>query len=218
MVDCQIRTFDVTDMAVITRFEAVAREHYLPAEFRALAYSDVCFTITAAAAGGEERTLLTPLVLARLLQGGHINPSDKVLDVAPGTGYSTAILAGLAAHVTALESNDVLRGAVEANAAAGGLTNVSTVAGPLAMGAPGAAPFDVILINGAVETGLDTLSGQLAEGGRLLTICRFPDDPTGRAAKATVYEKFGGEVSGRILFGASAPVLPAFKKAPAFVF
>lgn len=218
MVDCQIRTFDVTDMPVIVRFETVPREHFLPSGFRDLAYSDVGFTIPAAEAGGEERTLLMPLVLARLLQGGQINPGDKVLDVAPGTGYSTAILAGLAARVVALESNEVLRRAIEANVNAGGAGNVTVVAGPLAAGVPAEAPFDVILVNGAVETGLETLFGQLAEGGRLLAIRRLPNDPAGRASKAMVYEKFGGDVSGRILFGAPAPVLPEFKQAPAFVF
>jgi protein-L-isoaspartate(D-aspartate) O-methyltransferase len=218
MADCQIRTFDVTDQLVIDQFERVPRERFLPDEFRDLAYSDIGFTIPAPAAGGEERYLLTPLVLARLLQGGRVGPGDKVLDVAAGSGYSTAILAGLASDVVALESNAVLRQDLQSRIVSAGLKNVRTLEGPLEKGAPAEGPFDVILVNGAVETGLDALFAQLAEGGRLLTISRLQNDPTGRAAKAVLYEKTGGEVSGRILFDASAPVLPAFKRVPAFVF
>ncbi|MDR3463874.1 MAG: protein-L-isoaspartate O-methyltransferase [Beijerinckiaceae bacterium] len=218
MVDCQIRTFDVTDQLVLARFEKVAREQFLPDAFRDLAYSDIGFTIPASAGGGEARYLLTPLVLARLLQGGRVGASDKVLDIAGGTGYSTAILAGLASDVVALEANAALREDLENRVAAAGLRNVRTLEGPLERGAAGEAPFDVILVNGAVETGLDTLFAQLAEGGRLLTISRFGNDPTGRASKAVVYEKTSGEVSGRVLFDTSAPVLAAFRKQPAFVF
>jgi protein-L-isoaspartate(D-aspartate) O-methyltransferase len=218
MVECQIRTFDVTDQLVIAQFEKVPRERFLPDAFRDLAYSDIGFTIPASAAGGEERYLLTPLVLARLLQGGRVAASDKVLDIAGGSGYSTAILAGLASEVVALEANPALRQDLESRVAAAGLQNVRTLEGPLERGAAGEGPFDVILVNGAVETGLDALFAQLAEGGRLLTISRFQNDPTGRAAKAVLYEKTSGEVSGRVLFDASAPVLSAFKRAPAFVF
>ncbi len=218
MVDCQIRTFEVTDRPVIDRFLAVPRERFLPDAVRALAYSDRGFTVPPAAAGAEARYLLPPLHLARLIQGGRVSTADRVLDVAGGTGYSAAILAGLSDHVLALEASAEACADMTGRLTAFGLGAVRTISGPLDAGAQGEGPFDVILLNGAAETGLDALFAQLAEGGRLLTIQRQANDPTGRAAKAMRFEKTSGEVSGRILFDAAAPVLSAFRKKPAFVF
>ncbi len=218
MVDCQIRTFEVTDRPVIDRFLTVPRERFLPDAVRALAYSDTGFTVPPAEPRAEARYLLPPLHLARLIQGGRVAAGDRVLDVACGTGYSTAILAGLSDHVLALEATSAARQDLKARLSAYGLDCVRTIDGALEEGAEHDAPFDVILVNGAVETGLDRLLAQLAEGGRLLTIQRKSVDPTGRAAKAMRFEKTNGEVSGRILFDAAAPVLTAFRKKPAFVF
>lgn len=217
MVDCQIRTFDVTDSVVIDRFLDVPRERFVPESLRELAYSDVGLTIPAPL-GGEPRYLLPPLILARLIQGARVKPTDRVLDIAGGTGYSAAILAGLAGEVLALEATSSMRQDMQKRLTAYGSDRVRTLEGPLEAGSEVDGPFDVILINGAVETGLDQLFAQLAEGGRLLTILRAVSDPTGRAAKAVRYEQNLGAVSGRELFDASAPVLAPFKTVPAFVF
>jgi protein-L-isoaspartate(D-aspartate) O-methyltransferase len=217
MVDCQIRTYEVTDQLVIDRFLTVPREHFLPAAFRDLAYSDIGFTIPGLG-GSDGRYLLPPLTLARLIQGGRVAADDRVLDVASGSGYSTAILAGLTAKVVALESDAAACRDLDDRLSAFGAGAVKTVVGPLELGARSEGPFDVILVNGSVETGLEQLFAQLADGGRLLAIQRAANDPTGRAAKAMRYEKSGGEVSGRFLFDAFAPVLPGFKKLAAFVF
>ena len=218
MVDCQIRTFDVTDQRLITRLLEVPREHFVPDSMRDLAYSDVGLTVPPPAPGEEPRYLLPPLILARLIQGGTVRPTDRVLDIACGTGYSTAVLAGLAAEVLALEAGPLMRRDLQARLTAYGLERVRTLDGPLAEGAMEDGLFDVILVNGAVEQGLDGLFEQLADGGRLMAIVRSPDDPTGRAAKAVCFAKRGGVVGRRYLFDASAPTLPAFAKAPHFVF
>ena len=102
MVDSQIRTFDVTDRAVIERFLAVEREKFVPPQLSDLAYSDMALKIAPAKSGASERRLLAPMVLARLLQAAAVKMGEHVLDVAPGTGYSTAILAGLTPNVVAL--------------------------------------------------------------------------------------------------------------------
>jgi protein-L-isoaspartate(D-aspartate) O-methyltransferase len=215
MVDCQIRTFGVTDRAVIARFLEVPRELYVPVEAKALAYSDLSLKIEAP--GGELRRLLAPMVLARLLQDAEVSEEDKVLDVAPGTGYSTALLAGLAKDVTALEADPQLQNLVAANLAAEGL-NVPVLAGPLPDGAAERAPFDLIFVNGAVEGRLETLFGQLREGGRLITLLRVASDPDRHACHAIRFEKVAGQVSSRVLFDATAPLLSAFREAPQFVF
>lgn len=218
MVDRQIRTFDVTDRAVIARFLEVPREAFVPAAVRELAYSDTLLKIRDAKPGEPERRLLAPMVLARLIQAAGIEPEDRVLDVAPGTGYSTAILAGLAANVVALEADADLRTMTHDNLRAAGLEKAQVFGGPLRNGVVSAAPFDVILINGAIESHLDELFAQLREGGRLITLCRPAAAEDRRSCRAVAYERSSGDVSQRDLFGASAPVLAEFRAAPAFAF
>lgn len=218
MVDCQIRTFGVTDHAVIARFLEVPREKFVPAQLSALAYSDLNLKITTAESGGEPRRLLAPMVLARLMQEAEVNSGDKVLDIAAGTGYSTAILAGLAKDVTALEADPELQAMIESNLAASGLDGVPVFAGALPDGLAERAPFDLIFVNGAVEGHLDRLFGQLREGGRLITLSRAANDPDRRACHAIRFEKIAGQMSSRLLFEAAAPLLSAFREEPHFVF
>ncbi len=217
MIDCQIRTFDVTDQRLLARLIEVPRERFVPDEVCDLAYSDIGFSMKPTDASSEARYLLPPMVLARLIQGGRVKATDKVLDVACGAGYSTAILAGLAASVVALEA-DAATADLRTRVDGFGLGHVLCVEGDLTEGATQDAPFDVILINGAVETNLQGLLAQLADGGRLLAIKRDFEDPTGRAAKAMCFEKRGQDIGSRYLFDASAPVLRAFRQTPRFRF
>ncbi len=216
MVDCQIRTFDVTDQRLIARLLAVPRERFMPDALRDLAYSDVGFTTEGG--DGAGRHLLPPMFLARLIQGCRVRAGDRVLDVAAGAGYSTAVLAGLAAEVVVLEDETVRCRDITARLAGFGLGRLQVIERTLSQGVAEAAPYDVILVNGAVEVGLEPLFAQLAEGGRLAVIQRSPVDPTGRAAKALCFEKCNGEVGTRYMFDASAPILPAFRRPPAFTF
>ena len=218
MIDCQIRTFDVTDQRLLARLVEVPRERFVPVEVRDLAYSDIGFSMKPNDASGEARYLLPPMVLARLIQGGRVKAIDRVLDVACGAGYSTAILAGLAASVVALEADAAAAADLRTRVDGFGLGHVLCVEGDLTEGATRDAPFDVILINGAVETNLHGLLAQLADGGRLLAIKRDFEDPTGRAAKAMCFEKRGQDIGSRYLFDASAPVLRAFRQTPRFSF
>lgn len=215
MVDCQVRTFDVTDQALLARMLEVPREHFLPPELGPLAYSDNGLQMNT---GGERRTLLPPLILARLIQGLNVTPADSLLDVGAATGYSSALLAGLADRVVALESERTLYNELRSNLDSAGLTKVQTVLGPLAEGAPSAAPYDVILVHGAAEANLEALFAQLKDGGRLAAFKPLPGDLTGRASKAVRYEKIDGGMGYRVLFDASAPFLDAFRRTEQFTF
>ncbi len=218
MVDCQIRTFGVTEHAVIARFLEVPREDFVPPQLKALAYSDLALKIGTAEPGGGSRRLLAPMVLARLAQEAEVKVADKVLDIACGTGYSTAILAGLAKEVTALEADSKLQAMIKSNLAAIGLDNVSVFAGALPDGVAERAPFDLIFVNGAVESHLERLFAQLREGGRLITLSRAANDPDRWACHAILFEKIAGQMSSRVLFDATAPLLSAFREEPHFVF
>jgi protein-L-isoaspartate(D-aspartate) O-methyltransferase len=207
MVECQIRTHDVTDARILDAMTEIAREVYVPAGKQALAYVDRHVDI----GGTPTRFMLEPAVFARLLKAAAITPADRILDVGCGLGYSSAVLSLLGRSVVAIESDAGLVG--QAASLLASHPTVSVVQGDLAKGQPRQGPYDVIILQGAIETAPETLLGQLAEGGRLVAIIG-----EGRAAQATVFLNVKGDVSSRVAFDAAAPRLPGFAKIPAFTF
>jgi protein-L-isoaspartate(D-aspartate) O-methyltransferase len=142
-----------------------------------------------------------------------IQPQDIVLVVGAATGYGAAVVSRLASSVVALEEDAALAARAGTNLEALSVENVAVVTGPLAAGYAKEAPYDVILIDGAVETVPTALTDQLRDQGRLIAIVG-----AGRAADAMIYQKTGTEVSGRSAFNAAARPLPGFAKPKAFVF
>jgi protein-L-isoaspartate(D-aspartate) O-methyltransferase len=207
MVDRQIRPSDVTDPDLITAMLEVRRERFVPAAQASLAYLDRDIAIDGS------RALLKPMVLARMIQAADVAAGDRVLDVAGGTGYSAAILARLAGSVVALEDEPSRAKRCGELAKEIGIAPVTAATGPLNAGWPALAPYDAILINGACEAEPRELLSQLNEGGRLIAIMG-----TGPGGKAVLYRKDRGEIGSRALFDAAGPALPAFAKAPVFVF
>lgn len=218
MVDCQIRTVDVTDHAIIARFLDIPREKFLPPELAPFAYSDMALKLPPAGPRSEAHPLLAPAVLARLIQAAAVKRSDKVLDIASGNGYSAAIFAGLAKEVVAVDADPIRSDAIKAHLASVGIASVRVLTGPLIDGACSDAPFDVILVNGAVETHLDRLFRQLRPGGRLLTILHATEAPQRGASHAMRFESQSSGVSSYSLFDAEAPILNAFRKQSEFMF
>ena len=217
MVDGQIRTFDVTDARVIRAFDIVPRERFVPEALRALAYSDASLVLRSAD-GKPLRTLMQPMHLARMLQGVAPAPTDRALVVAGGLGYAAALLLELCASVVTLESDADLTAAASRNCVAGSGGRAAAVTGDLAAGHPAGAPYEIILVLGSVETGLDRLLLQLAPGGTLATVRTSPEINGRRTGRVMLYRLAGGDVSGRALFDATLPVLPEFRSAPAFTF
>lgn len=206
MVDCQLRTFDVNDVAVLDAFEAVPRERFVPPGREDFAYIDQTLRV-----GSEGRAVAAPMLLARLIQALAIQPGDRVLDVGTGYGYGAAILERLGAKVVALESNpELAAGARERLADTAG---IAVVEGPIAAGAPKTAPYAAILVNGRIETRPQALLDQLADGGRLACVLG-PD----RAAKATLFVRAGDAFGARPLFDAALPALGAFAAEAGFAF
>jgi protein-L-isoaspartate(D-aspartate) O-methyltransferase len=210
MVDGQVRTADVTDKRLLAAMLELPRERFVPEDKAALAYLDLDVPVTESR---PPRRLLKPMVLAKLIQAAEVSEHDRVLDVGCATGYSSALLAHLAAAVFALEGDAALARQAKRILAEVGASTVSVVSGPLASGWPAAKPYDVILLNGATEVLPERLVGQLAEGGRL--VCVLGSGPAG---KATLYRCVHGDISPRAIFDASAPLLPGFAKPQAFVF
>lgn len=213
MVDGQIRTTDVTDPAILLAMGSVPREMFVDARLRDLAYIDEDLQIAPAEAGRPARFLMEPSPFAKLLQLAEIGVGDSVLDIGCGTGYSAAVLANLAASVVALESDSVLAGRARAALEELGITDVELVVGPLAEGHAARAPYDVILVGGAVDAIPETLFAQLKERGRLVAV-----EGHGNAGVARIYVKDNGVVTGRRAFNAAVRPLPGFERIEAFEF
>lgn len=155
MVDSQLRPQAVTDPLVVSAMALVPREKFVPAETRAIAYIDRVVPIA------PGRGLSPPASLGRILVELGPRPGERALVVGAGSGYSAAILAEIGCDVVALESDPALVANLRS------LPGVRTVEGPLEEGAPGEAPFDLILVDGQIEDLPEALVQQLKVGGRL---------------------------------------------------
>lgn len=204
MIDSQLRTNDVTDPAVVGAMAAVPREAHVPAAFASVAYMDRAIAL------GAGRALNAPLVTGRMLVAAAIRPGMRVLIVGSATGYTAALLAALGAEVHAVEEQGELMAAAKAAAAN---DRINWVAGPLAAGAPDAAPFDRIIVEGAVETLPDALVMQLADGGRLVAARR-----DGAVTRLVEGVKVGGTVALRSFADMDVAPLPGFAAPAGFQF
>jgi protein-L-isoaspartate(D-aspartate) O-methyltransferase len=207
MVDGQVRTTDVTDPAILEAMLSLPREAFVDDKRRPLAYVDTDIEIA------PGRYLMQASPFAKLLQLAEVAPTDNVLDIGSGTGYSAAVLSRLAASVIALESDAALAERARAALAATGSANVTVVVGKLAEGHAAAAPYAVIVLEGAVDALPEVLLSQLSDGGRLVVV-----EGHGNAGVARLYLKSGTVVTGRRGFNAAVKPLPGFERAPAFEF
>ena len=208
MVDSQIRPNRVADPRILTAMRRLPRERFLPANAQSLAYADEDVPL------GNGRYMMEPMVLAKLLQAAALSGNERVLVVAAGTGYGAAVLAACGCRVTALEEDPALlsiAGVVLSVEAPG----VTLVSGPLASGWPSQAPYDLILIEGAVAAIPPAVAAQLhQESGRLLTAIRSD----GGITRAVQAEATGRGVSLCALFDCGTPEIPSLKTAPVFAF
>jgi protein-L-isoaspartate(D-aspartate) O-methyltransferase len=209
MVEGQLRPNKVTNAALLTAVGELPRERFLPEALRSVAYADDDVPL------GGGRYLMEPMVLARLIQTLQPQPEDRALVVGAGRGYGAALLARLVKTVTAVESDPGLTAAAAQIGKELALEGVQWVAGALEQGGPGLAPYDVVLIEGAVRQIPQAILDQMAEGGRLTAIV---SGAPGAMGVAQIFVKDGGVTSGRPLFDAGTPLLPGFTPPPRFTF
>jgi protein-L-isoaspartate(D-aspartate) O-methyltransferase len=208
MVDSQVRPNKVYDSRLLAAMRRLPRERFLPAALRAFAYLDEDVMLP----GG--RALMEPMVMARLLQAALVAPGEQALVVAAGTGYAAALLAACGAAVTALEDDEALL-AIARPALAEFAPGVTLAVGPPAAGWPSGAPYDVILVDGAVGAFPPALAQQLRpRTGRIVGVLQ--ERPG--LALAVLAEATPGGLRPQPLFDCAIPLIPALAPTPGFVF
>ncbi|WP_322470326.1 protein-L-isoaspartate O-methyltransferase [Hydrogenophaga sp. SNF1] len=185
MIEQQIRPWEVLDGRVLELLGRVRREDFAPAAHRALAFTDMELPLTQPAVDGQ--CMLAPRVQARLVQDLALKPTDKVLEIGTGSGYTAALMASLAQRVLSLEIEPALASQARTRLMQAGVTNVevrqadAAANGFAACRADG--PYDAILLGGSLAEVPPALLGLLAPGGRLAAI--VGDEPVMRATFIT---------------------------------
>ena len=201
MVDTQIRPSDVTKFPVIDAMLSVPREMFVPPDRRETAY------VGENVALAPGRVLLEPRTLAKMCDALDLRRDEVVLDLGCGLGYSTAVLARMAAAVVGVEEIAGMAEEAETLLAEAGADNASVVQGALTDGAAAHGPYDVIVLQGGIEVFPDALVAQLRPGGRAGAL--FMDGPLGTVR---VGHRTPEGMSWRSLFNAAAPILPGFAR------
>jgi protein-L-isoaspartate(D-aspartate) O-methyltransferase len=211
MVDGQVRPSDVTDLRIIDAMLAVPREAFVPKSQRALAYLDLDLDVSEG--GPVKRFLIKPAVIARMLQAAGIKETDSVLVAGCPSGYIAAVVAKLAARVTAVEGDAAYAAKAGDVLAKLGFGNVTVRNAAAGEGDEANAPYDVIVLAGATEIVPDRLYRQLGDGGRLVGVFAM-----GRPQRAMIVTHSHDDFGDRALFDAAVPVLPGLERPAAFVF
>ena len=205
MVDTQVRPSDVTKFPIIQAMLTVQRELFVPRDKREAAYIGENVDL------GDGRVLLEARSLAKMLDALDLQKTDLVLDIGAGLGYSSAVMARMSEAVVALEDTPERIAEAQDALTEAEADNVILQLGHLVEGAAQHGPYDVIVIEGAVEMVPPGLVAQLKEGGRIA--CIFSDAALGTAK---IGYKLNGRVTWRALFNAGAPLLPGFQAARDF--
>ncbi|MFH5925738.1 protein-L-isoaspartate O-methyltransferase family protein [Roseomonas xinghualingensis] len=210
MVDGQVRPNRVTDHRILRAMQEVPRELFVPENLRVRSLSDEDLAL------GGGRVLLQPMVIAQLLQLAEPRPAERVLLLASGTGYGAALLAHMGCQVVAVEDDKALLELAGPALAASDLPAgaIRQHQGNPAAGFPDGAPYDLILIEGAVSSVPPALVDQLTDGGRLVAIRCAP----GEAGSAIIGRRVAGHLSIAEAFDVRGTPIPAFAPKPGFQF
>jgi protein-L-isoaspartate(D-aspartate) O-methyltransferase len=181
MVEQQIRPWDVLDAEVLDLLKKIKREQFVPVSQRALAFMDLDIPL------GHGAKMWQPKLEGRALQALALKQGDQVLEVGTGSGYLTALLANLAAHVTSVEIVPELSAQAERNLATQHLDNVTLAVGDEVNGW-GATEYDAVVLTGSVPLPPDALLKNLKVGGRLFAV--VGDAP---AMKASLIKKVAAD-------------------------
>jgi protein-L-isoaspartate(D-aspartate) O-methyltransferase len=208
MVEQQVRPWEVLDQTVLDLMERAPRDAFVPAEYRTLAYADICVPLA------HGQVMMPPRVEARLLQALRLDAADRVLEIGTGSGYLTFLLAALAGHVVSMELHgDLLDGArrkLESHHA----FNVTLDLADGIRGRPAGAPYDAIAVTGSVPVLEEHFQRQLCIGGRMFVVVGEAPAMEARLIRRTAEEQWTTESQ----FETVIPPLAGAPTPPRFVF
>ncbi|MCF1742647.1 protein-L-isoaspartate O-methyltransferase family protein [Paradevosia shaoguanensis] len=210
MVDNQVRTSNVNERRLLAVLGQVPRERFVPESRRALAYIDEAIPLLGDAGA---RYLAPPAPFAKLVQLADIQGNERVLEIGAGTGYTTAVLAGLAREVVGVEPNAELATAARDNLQGLGIENARIVENAFDAPLKGEGHFDVVFFSGSVRNVPDSAFTSLRDGGRLVVLVLG-----GLTGTAHVFVKVGKDIASRAEFNTNIPALPMAKAPEQFVF
>ncbi|MEK8052169.1 protein-L-isoaspartate O-methyltransferase [Ideonella sp. DXS22W] len=208
MIEQQIRPWDVLDSAVLSLLAVVRREDFVPAEHRALAFSDIEVPLP------EGERMLCPRVEARLLQEAQVQRHEKVLEIGAGSGFMAALLAHRAQSVVTMEDKPALARFARENLQRAGIVNATVREGNGAAGLAAEGPFDVMVLSGSVAQMPKALLQQLKPGGRLIAV--VGNEPVMRAVRVTRLSDAASQT--KELFDTVQPRLRGFDEPSRFSF
>lgn len=208
MIDGQLKPNGILNPELIQAFSAISREDFVPSAHKKHAYHDAKINLT------STRVMLEPMVLAKLLQAAHPQPTDKVLVIGSAFGYSAALLAHIVTEVHALESDTALSTQATSALKKTMMKNICTHTGLLTEVPSKHGPYDLIFIDGAISELPTTIAKQLSNGGRLITLLQKKN----QFCQGMLYENNENNISNISLFETEAPLLPGFEKTKSFSF
>jgi protein-L-isoaspartate(D-aspartate) O-methyltransferase len=209
MVENQIRANKVTSLNVINAFLDVPREKFVPDALQEISYVDEDIQLS------RNRFMMKPMILARLFQSLNLKGNENILHVGSNSGYGSAILSRMCSSVISLESDKKLFETSIHTFSNMGFDNVVPLHGSMENGVEKEAPFDIIFIEGSIETEPKSLFGQLNENGKLIAIIRPENIKIG---KAKLFFKISNEIGLENLFDAQVSKLSIFKSKTKFSF
>ena len=209
MVENQIRANKVTSLNVINAFLDVPREKFVPDALQEISYVDEDIQLS------RNRFMMKPMILARLFQSLNLKGNENILHVGSNSGYGSAILSRMCSSVISLESDKKLFETSIHTFSNMGFDNVVPLHGSMENGVEKEAPFDIIFIEGSIETEPKSLFGQLNENGKLIAIIRPVNIKIG---KAKLFFKIRDEIGQENLFDAQVSKLSIFKSKTKFSF
>jgi len=209
MVENQIRANKVTSLNVINAFLDVPREKFVPDALQEISYVDEDIQLS------RNRFMMKPMILARLFQSLNLKGNENILHVGSNSGYGSAILSRMCSSVISLESDKKLFETSIHTFSKMGFDNVVPLHGSMENGVEKEAPFDIIFIEGSIETEPKSLFGQLNENGKLIAIIRPANIKIG---KAKLFFKISNEIGLENLFDAQVSKLSIFKSKTKFSF
>lgn len=215
MILGQLFTNDIENRDIFSAMVSVPREAFVPERLHGSAYVDENLDV------GGGRFLMAPLTFAKLLDLAQITPSCRVLNIGCHTGYSAAIISKLASMVVATEMDSAALEQARLHLNHMRATNVSLQqVRALTEGYSPAAPYEVIVINGAINFISESLAAQLAPGGRLVCIRNVSTRPgvSGGLGKGLLIKRIDQKLQYREYFDAGCSLLPGFEQSETFTF